>query len=236
MLNAQANSVANVAKDCIVYAEVLIALKIFFRVSFLKSGVKTRLHWQNIAIYEVYMKFTSIFLPILCTLSACSSSGNASKNSEVKYDYVAGYSGEDKVIITDDNASIHSDRDAVKEYTLAVDTINGERQRVEGDLAGLVLCRKKQAAAKGITVPVGPLTVPCMEKAVMERDRAGEDLMQVQGKLVLRKKDDFKARLDESRSCLAQVVSVRDKARQDYMLEGCDSRVSQPKEAPSSAD
>jgi hypothetical protein len=157
-------------------------------------------------------------------ISACTSTGNASKNSEVKYDYVAGYSGDDKVIVKDDNASIHSDRDAVREYTLTVDTISGERQRIEGDLASLVLCRKEQAEAKGVAVEPGPLTLPCMEKVVTDRDRVGDDMMQVNGKLVLRKKDDFKARLDESHTCLTQLVSVRSKARQDYMLEGCDHK------------
>ena len=167
------------------------------------------------------MKF--YLVPVMLAVAACSSSGNAPKNSEIKYDYVAGYAGEDKVIVNDDSASVYSDRDAVREYTQTVDAINGERQRVEGDLAGLVLCRKQQAAIKGIVVPPGPLTVPCMEKVVTDRDRSGEDLMQVKGKLVLRKKGDFKERLDESKACLAQVVSVRDKARQDYMLEDCES-------------
>jgi hypothetical protein len=157
---------------------------------------------------------------LVASLTSCAT-GNAPKNSEIKYDFVAGYSGEDKVIVADDSASVYSDRDAVREYTVTVDTINGERQRVEGDLAGLALCRRDQAAAKGVAVQHGPLTIACMKKVVTERDRAGEDLMQVKGKLVLRKKDDFKARLDEARSCLDQLISVRDKSRQDYMLEDC---------------
>lgn len=162
-------------------------------------------------------------LMVIAALTAkCSSTGNAEKNSEVKYDYVAGYSGDDKVIVKDDNASIHSDRDAVTEYTRTVGAINGDRQKIESDLAGLALCRKAQAAAKGIVVKEGPLTVPCMKKVVVDRDRAGEDLIQVKGKLVLRKKDDFKARLDEARACLEEAVAARDKAREDYMLEECD--------------
>jgi hypothetical protein len=155
-------------------------------------------------------------------VSGCSSTGNASKQKEETYDYVGGYSGEDKIIVKDDQASIHSDRGAVSEYTKTVDTINFERQKVEGDLAGLAICRRNKARAKGIDVQEGPLTVPCMKKVVTDRDRAGDDLMQVKGKLVLRKKDDFKSRLDESRACLEQMVNVAEKARESYMLEECD--------------
>jgi hypothetical protein len=159
---------------------------------------------------------------LLSVQSGCSTMGNASKQKEETFDYVGGYSGEDKVIVKDDQASIHSDRNAVYEYTKTVDTINAERQKVEGDLAGLALCRRKKARAKGVEVQEGPLTVPCMRKVVLDRDKAGDDLMQVNGKLVLRKKDDFKARLDESRACLEQMVNMRDKARESYMLEECD--------------
>lgn len=155
----------------------------------------------------------------------CSTTGNAEKNSEMKYDYVAGYSGDDQVIVQGDNAAIHSDRSAVNEYTTTVNTINADRQRIESDLAGLALCRKAKSEAKGILVKEGPLSVPCMKKVVMDRDRAGDDLIQVKGKLVLRKKDDFKARLDSARACLDESVAVRDKAREDYMLEGCDKPI-----------
>lgn len=155
----------------------------------------------------------------------CSTTGNAEKNSEMKYDYVAGYAGDDQVIVQGDNASIHSDRSAVSEYTTTVNTINADRQRIEGDLAGLAMCRKAKAEAKGILVKEGPLSVPCMKKVVTDRDRAGDDLIQVKGKLVLRKKDDFKSRLDAARACLDEAVAVRDKAREDYMLEGCDKPV-----------
>ena len=154
-------------------------------------------------------------------LSGCSTNGNAPNNSEIKPDFVAGYSGEDRVIVTDDNASIHSDRDAVREYTSTVNTINGSRQAVDSDLVGLVLCRKFKAEGQNMLIKEGPMTVPCMQKVVLARDRAGTDLIQVNGKLVLRKKDDFKSRLDEAHACLDQMVEVRDKARQDYMLERC---------------
>ena len=159
---------------------------------------------------------------LIAFIAGCTTtSNNAPKNTEMKVDSVAGYSGRDRVIVSEDNALIHSDRDAVREYTQTVDTINNSRQAVEADLTDLVLCRKKKAEIKGIAVKEGPMTVPCMEKVVVDRDRSGEDLMQVNGKLVLRKKDDFKGRLEESRTCLDQMNSIRDKARQDYMLEGC---------------
>lgn len=163
-----------------------------------------------------------VILPALAIASCSTTEKNAKEQPEVKYDYIAGYSGDDKVIVEGENATIHSDRDAVAEYTTTVSTINGERQRVEADLAGLALCRKARAEAKGILVKEGPLAVPCMKKVVVDRERAGEDLMQVKGKLVLRKKDDFKARLDEARACLNESNNARDRAREDYMLEGCD--------------
>lgn len=155
------------------------------------------------------------------TLYGCSTPGNAPKNKEEKYDFVGGYSGEDRVIVKGDNAAIQSDRDAVAEYTKTIDTINAERQKVESDLAGLALCRRSKAREKGVEVEEGPLTIPCMKKVVTDRERAGDDLMQVNGKLVLRKKEDFKARLEESRACLDQMVSVRDKARESYMIDEC---------------
>jgi len=166
---------------------------------------------------------TVVLSTFVLVVSSCSTTGNASKQKEEKYDYVGGYSGEDKVIVKDDQASIHSDRNAVSEYTKTVDTINAERQKVEGDLAGLALCRRKKARAKGVEVQEGPLTVPCMRKVVLDRDKSGEDLMQVNGKLVLRKKDDFKSMLEESRACLEQMVNMREKARESYMLEDCDN-------------
>ena len=171
------------------------------------------------------MRF-SLGMALACYMSfmfsSCSTPGNAAKQKEEKYDFVGGYSGDDKVIVQDDKASLHSDRNAVAEYTKTVDTINGERQRVEADLTGLALCRRAKARDKGVDVQEGPLTIPCMKKVVNDRDKAGEDLVQVSGKLVLRKKDDFKARLDESRTCLEQVNNARDKARESYMLEECE--------------
>jgi len=164
-------------------------------------------------------------LPMMILGSCSTTPKNAKEQEEVKYDYVAGYSGDDKVIVEGENASIHSDRDAVHEYTVTVNSINADRQRIESDLAGLALCRKAKSEAKGILVKEGPLSVPCMKKVVMDRERAGEDLMQVKGKLVLRKKDDFKTRLDASRACLDEINAVRDKAREDYMLEGCDKPI-----------
>lgn len=169
-------------------------------------------------------------LPLIGAIVGCTSTGkNAKEESAISYDYVAGRTGEDQVIVKDENASIHSDRDAVNEYTTTVNVINADRQRVESDLAGLALCRKANAEAKGVFVKEGPLTVPCMKKVVQDREKSGEDLIQVDGKLVLRKKDDFKARLEEATACLREANAVRDKAREDYMLEGCDKR-------PASAD
>lgn len=153
--------------------------------------------------------------------SSCSTPGNAPKAKEEKYDFVGGYSGDDRVLVKGDNAELQSDRNAVAEYTKTVDTINAERQKVESDLAGLALCRRTKAREKGVEVEEGPLTVPCMKKVVTDRERAGDDLVQVKGKLVLRKKEDFKARLDEARACLDQMISVRDKARESYMLDEC---------------
>lgn len=161
-------------------------------------------------------------LPAVAFLRCSTTEKNAKEKEEVKFDYIAGYSGDDKVIVTGENAEIHSDRDAVYEYTTTVSAIDGERQRIESDLAGLALCRKARSEIKGIFVKEGPLNVPCMRKVVVDRERSGEELMQVNGKLVLRKKDDFKARLDEARACLAESVNIRDRAREDYMLEGCD--------------
>jgi hypothetical protein len=155
------------------------------------------------------------------TITSCSTPGNAPKEKEEKYDFVGGYTGDDRVIVSGDSASLHSDRNAVAEYTKTVDTINAERQKVESDLSGLALCRRTKARAKDVEVEEGPLNIPCMKKVVTDRERAGDDLVQVKGKLVLRKKEDFKARLDEARACLDQMVSVRDKARESYMLEEC---------------
>jgi hypothetical protein len=61
-----------------------------------------------------------------------------------------------------------------------------------------------------------------MKKVVTDREKAGDDLMQVNGKLVLRKKEDFKSRLEEARACLDQMTGVRDKSRESYMLDECD--------------
>lgn len=162
--------------------------------------------------------------------AGCSTPGNAKKAEEVKYDYVAGQSGADKVIVTDDNASLHSDRDAVKEYSQTVDTINNQRQLVENDLIDINRCRKKVAALKGGQISDGPVKVDCMAEVVRQRDRAGDDLVQVEGKLVLRKKDDFKTRYDEAKTCLDQMVRVRDMARESYNAEDCAA----PKSAPAS--
>jgi hypothetical protein len=162
-----------------------------------------------------------ISLVLVLALQACSTTGNAPKGNEMKVDFVAGYSGEDRVIVADDNASIHSDRDAVKEYSSTVNVLNVSRQEVNGDLSGLAMCRRKKAEVKGVDVAVGPLSVPCMTKVVMDHERAGTDLMQVKGKLVLRKKDDFKARLEEANACVDQMNDIRSKAREAYMLEGC---------------
>lgn len=170
------------------------------------------------------MKLTfGVALAILFSgsISSCSSTGNAPKEKEEKYDFVGGYSGDDRVIVKGDSASLHSDRNAVAEYTKTVDTINAERQKVESDLAGLALCRRTKAREKGVEVEEGPLTIPCMKKVVTDREKAGDDLMQVNGRLVLRKKDDFKARLEEARACLDQMISVRDKSRESYMLDEC---------------
>lgn len=177
--------------------------------------------------FEGHMRtlILGVLVPVLMFIRCSTTSNNAAKHEEIKYDYVAGYSGDDQIIVKDESASIHSDRDAVGEYTTTVSTINGERQRVEADLAGLALCRKAKAEVKGVLVKEGPLNVPCMKKVVMDRERAGEDLMQVKGKLVLRKKDDFKSRLDEARACLDESVAARDRAREDYMLEGCDKPI-----------
>jgi hypothetical protein len=155
------------------------------------------------------------------SITSCSTSGNAPKEKEEKYDFVGGYTGDDRVIVKGDSASLQSDRNAVAEYTKTVDTINAERQKVESDLAGLALCRRTKAREKGVEVEEGPLSIPCMKKVVNDREKAGDDLMQVNGKLVLRKKEDFKARLEESRACLDQMISVRDKSRESYMLDEC---------------
>ncbi|MCX6117566.1 MAG: hypothetical protein NT027_08500 [Proteobacteria bacterium] len=167
-------------------------------------------------LLKIALIATSAFI-----LNSCTTTGNARKEEKVEYDYVAGRSGEDQVIVKDDNASVHSDRDAVTEYTKTVDTINNQRQLVESDLVGLNRCRMKNAEEKGIQVSEGQLTVDCMETVVNKRDRAGEDLVQVDGKLVLRKTDDFKARFEEARNCLNQMVRVRDMARKSYNSEGC---------------
>jgi hypothetical protein len=153
---------------------------------------------------------------------SCTTTGNAKKEEKMEYDYVAGNTGGDKVIVKDDNAIVHSDRDAVNEYTRTVDTINNQRQLVESDLVGLNKCRQRRAEEKGVAVSDGPLSVDCMEDVVNKRDRAGNDLVQVDGKLVLRKKDDFKTRYDEAKTCLDQMIHVRDMARKSYNLEGCD--------------
>jgi len=168
------------------------------------------------------MNSLKIVLVSITVLSGCSTtSGNAPKSSEVKVDFVAGYSGEDRIIVSDDNAMVHSDRNAVREYTSTVDTINLARQAVEGDLVGLALCRKYKAEQKDIVVKEGPMSVPCMKKVVLDHDRAGNDLVQVNGKLVLRKKDDFKSRIEEARACLDTFTEIRDQSREAYMLEGC---------------
>lgn len=156
----------------------------------------------------------------------CTTTGNAPKGEEVKYDYVAGYTGDDKVIVSDDDATLHSDRDAVAEYTKTVDTINSQRQLVEADLFGINACRKRAAAAKKMKISDAPLKVECMAEVVNKRDSAGGDLVQVNGKLVLRKKDDFKARLEEAQSCLTQMIRVRDMARESYNNENCDQEPS----------
>ncbi len=167
------------------------------------------------------MSFRIVVLTSMVVFQSCTTTGNARKEDKMEFDYVAGYSGDDKVIVKDDKASVHSDRDAVGEYTKTVDTINNQRQLVEGDLVGLNRCRQKTAEDKGMQVSDGPLTVDCMETVVNKRDRAGEDLIQVEGKLVLRKTDDFKARFEEARNCLDQMVRIRDMARKSYNLEGC---------------
>jgi hypothetical protein len=167
-----------------------------------------------------------IFAAASVCFVGCTTTGNAPKGEDVKYDYVAGYAGEDKVLVSDDDATLHSDRDAVAEYTKTVDTINSQRQLVEADLFGINACRKRAAAEKKMKVSDAPLKVECMAEVVNKRDSAGGDLVQVNGKLVLRKKDDFKARLEEAQSCLTQMIRVRDMARESYNNEDCDQEPS----------
>ncbi|MCX6124155.1 MAG: hypothetical protein NTV34_05320, partial [Proteobacteria bacterium] len=104
----------------------------------------------------------SIFFVLLAHASSCSTPGNAKKAEELKYDFVAGHTGEDRVIVSGDNASLTSDRNAVQEYTKTVDTINDQRQIIEGDLVGLNNCRKRNAAAKNIQLTDAPTKLDCM--------------------------------------------------------------------------
>jgi hypothetical protein len=185
--------------------------------------LKNFFYFETMRLTGMSLKFGVALTALVgVSLSGCSTPGNAPKQKEEKYDFVGGYTGDDRVIVKGDSATLHSDRNAVAEYTKTVDTINAERQKVESDLAGLALCRRTKAREKGVEVEEGPLTVPCMKKVVTDREKAGEDLMQVNGKLVLRKKEDFKSRLDEARACLDQMTSVRDKSRESYMLDECD--------------
>lgn len=170
------------------------------------------------------VRFVGFFaaLSSVVIFNSCTSPGNAKKVEEVKYDYEAGRSGEDKVLLKDDNAIVHSDRNAVQEYNKTVDLINNQRQVVEGDLVALNTCRKRQAAAKNMQVSEGQLKVECMAEVVKRRDSAGTDLVQLNGKLVLRKQDDFKERYDQATSCLDQMTRVRDMAREAFNTEDCD--------------
>lgn len=168
------------------------------------------------------IKFVSGLLPLaMFMIQGCSGpKGNIQQAEAVKVDYVAGSAGEDKVIKSEGSAYLYSDRNAVQNYNITVDAI--EHSSIEGDVSAWASCQRLMNAKRNAYADVSDNAPPCRDKVIEERSKAGSDLVEAGGKLVVRKKVDFNAAQQDAQSCLDEITKVQKDIRKKYHAASCD--------------
>ena len=167
------------------------------------------------------IKIASGILPFaMVIIQGCSTKGNIREAEDVKVDYVAGSTGDDKVIKSEGSAFMYSDRPAVLNYNITVDAI--EHSSVEGDVSAWATCQRAMNAKRGAYAEVSDNAPPCRDKVLENRNKAGGDLVDSGGKLVVRKKVDFNLAQQDAQSCLDEIVKVQRDVNKKYHAAGCD--------------
>jgi hypothetical protein len=158
-------------------------------------------------------------LVVLVTAS-CATKPTVREAEEIDIDYVAGSTGDDKVIKSDGGAYMYSDRPAVQNYNTTVDAI--EHSSVEGDVAAWAACQRALNAKRNVHSDVSDAAPPCRDKVIQERHKAGTDMVDAQGKLVVRKKIDFTAANQDAQTCLDTIIVLQKELKKKYHAENCD--------------
>lgn len=156
----------------------------------------------------------------LFVIQGCSTKGNVRDAEEVKVDYVAGSAGEDKIIKSEGGAFMYSDRPAVQNYNITVDAI--EHSSIEGDVSAWAACQRALNSKRNAYSNVSDNAPPCRDKVIEERYKAGTDMMDAKGKLVVRKKIDFNAANQDAQTCLDTIIALQKDVRKKYHAENCD--------------
>lgn len=152
--------------------------------------------------------------------TACSTNGPIKEAEEIKVDYVAGSTGDDKVIKSGNNAYMYSDRPAVLNYNITVDAI--EHSSIEGDVSAWASCQRAMNSKRKAYAEVSDNAPSCRDRVIEERSRAGGDLVDANGKLVIRKKVDFNAALNDAQACLDEIVKVQRDIKKKYHANDCE--------------
>ena len=153
-------------------------------------------------------------------IQGCSTKGNVREAEEVKVDYVAGSVGDDKIIKSEGGAFMYSDRPAVQNYNITVDAI--EHSSIEGDVAAWAACQRAINSKRNAYSDVSDNAPPCRDKVLEERQKAGTDMMDSKGKLVVRKKIDFNLANQDAQTCLDTIITLQKQVRKKYHAENCD--------------
>lgn len=156
----------------------------------------------------------------LLVIQGCSTKGNVRQAEEVKVDYVAGSAGEDKIIKSDGNAFMFSDRPAVQNYNITVDAI--EHSSIEGDVAAWAACQRAINSKRSTYSDISDSAPPCRDKVIQERHKAGTDMVDAQGKLVVRKKIDFNLANQDAQTCLDTIIVLQKDVKKKYHAANCD--------------
>lgn len=153
-------------------------------------------------------------------IQGCSTKGNVREAEEVKVDYVAGSVGDDKVIKSEGGAFMYSDRPAVQNYNITVDAI--EHSSIEGDVSAWAACQRAINSKRNAFADVSDNAPPCRDKVLEERHKAGSDMLDSKGKLVVRKKIDFNMANQDAQTCLDTIIALQKDVRKKYHAANCD--------------
>jgi hypothetical protein len=165
-------------------------------------------------------KFVLGLIPVaVMVIQGCTNKDKVRQAEEVKVDYVAGSTGDDKVIKSEGNAFMYSDRPAVQNYNITVDAI--EHSTVEGDVAAWAACQRAINKKRQTYADISDNAPPCRDKVIQERHRAGTDMVDAQGKLVVRKKIDFNLANQDAQTCLDTIIALQKDLKKKYSAESC---------------